>query len=162
MNASAVTETIDRFEQLGIAVFPGIYGKKGTYIKGWPSMSVPDAIATTRAEARAHAGRINLAARTGPAVDGTCYLVVDIDDADNAVEARRRTLEVLGEHVACIVRTSRGQHFWIRVADPMLTGAGPFGDVLCVNAKGLGHLANLPPSLHPSGRHYEWEAVQHG
>ena len=55
--------TLRLFEGAGIAVFPARRGTKGTYVPGWPEMTVAGALSLTRAEL--DRGRINLAARTG-------------------------------------------------------------------------------------------------
>jgi hypothetical protein len=159
---SAALQSIALFQALGIAIFPGRYGQKGTYIKGWPVMPAAEAWEITRQELRKH-GRINLAARTGPATDGNFYMVLDTDNTESI--ARLPLLrEAYGDSIVAIVRTGplhdgrdgRGLHVWVRVPQPVINAKSTAGEVLCVDRNGKGHLANVPPSRHPSGTPYEW------
>jgi hypothetical protein len=159
---SAALDTLARFEALGIAVFPGYCGRKGTYVKGWSTMPATEAWQRTREDLRRNVS-LNLAARTGQAEDGSFYAVFDNDQ--HYPEASLGLFqEAYGDSLIAVVRTGphhdghpgRGLHIWVRVSEPVLNGHSPKGDIFCVNNLGRGHLANLPPSRHPSGITYEW------
>jgi hypothetical protein len=123
--------------------------RKGSYVAGWPTMSAGDAIARTRQDL-AHA-RIGLAGRTG---DGVA--VFDLDAKDGVVPSEMLPVlrRLVGPAVIAIVRTSRGFHMWLRVAESVGNGFCSFigGEIFSDP-----HLAMLPPSLHPSGHQYTWE-----
>jgi len=145
--------TLRLFEGAGIAVFPARRGSKGTYVTGWPDMSVANAICLTRAELRR--GRINLAGRTG---NGSA--VIDLDDKDGADPREILTLLLrrLGSAVFAVVRTRRGFHIWIRVQEAVGNGYCSFvgGEIFSAP-----HLAMLPPSDHPDGGEYTWVIEPH-
>jgi hypothetical protein len=154
--------TLDTFEQLGIAVFPAAPGTKGTKVNGWPAMPASHAIALSRTAARRNGGRVNLAARTGPASDGQVYAALDVDlgrspyEGGHPLESAR---EAFGEGLVAAVKTPRGIHIWVRTSSAFGNLYGVGGEIFCVNNRGRGHLLNLPPSMHPSGVLYSWYEV---
>lgn len=146
-----IAKTLQFFEQLGIAVFPGKYGQKGTFVSGWPRMPAHAAIARTRQEVVRRAGRLNLAARTGPTANGTIYAVIDLDNGDPDA-ALSGLLKRLGDAAIAVARTGpvhddpesgrRGIHIWVAAAKGVRTGVSSAigGDVLCLDRNGHGHL----------------------
>jgi Bifunctional DNA primase/polymerase, N-terminal len=141
--------TIRLLERAGIATFPSKMGRKGSYVTGWPTMAAVDAIALTRQELAKK--RIGLAGRTGNRV-----AVCDLDaksgvDPKEMLHVLRR---LLGPAIIAIVRTGRGFHIWLQVAESVGNGFCSFiGGEIFSDA----HLAMLPPSPHPSGHQYAWE-----
>jgi hypothetical protein len=145
--------TIRLFEGAGIAVFPARRRTKGTYVPGWPEMTVAGALSLTRAEL--DRGRINLAGRTG---DG--WAAIDLDDKNGAEpeDMLALLLRQLGSAVLAVVRTQRGFHIWVRVREAAGNGYCSFigGEIFSGP-----HLAMLPPSVHPEGREYAWVIEPH-
>lgn len=133
-------------QKLGIAVFPSRLGRKGTWVKGWPTMPAKEA-AQQLLKAR---GEINLAGRTGGG-----FAVIDLDakgerDPDEVLALVRRKAE---DTIIAIVRTRRGYHIWLRVTTSVGNGyCSALGGEVFSDA----HLAMLPPSVHPEGHVYEW------
>src|SRR5262245_4747454 len=96
--------------------------------------------------------QFNIAFATG---EPSGIFVVDVDGID--AEAELRKLE--GQHGALPptveVITARGRHIWFKMPDaPIRNSAGKLGPGLDIRATGGYVLA--PPSIHPSGRRYEW------
>jgi hypothetical protein len=137
---------IDVLEELGVAVFPQRQGQKGTWVRGWPTVSLADALL----ERLAARGRINLAARAGNGI-----AVLDLDGKDGREPDRQLpdVLSKLGDAVIGVVSTARGFHVWLAVRESVGNGycSALGGDVFSEP-----HLAMLPPSLHPNGHRYEW------
>ncbi len=149
-----VTSTLRSFEGLGIAVFPAKKGTKGTYVAGWPEITVPEAHSLTRAEL--DRGPVNLAARTGHG-----WAVIDLDSKNGAGADQMLALlrQRLGSAVAAVVRTRRGFHIWARVSEAVGNGYCSFigGEIFSGP-----HLTMLPPSIHPEGAEYTWVVEPHG
>lgn len=142
-------ETIAAFQALGIAVLPQKLRRKGSYVAGWPIMPVDQSAATSR-EALRRQGATNLAGRTG---DGKA--VIDLD-GKNGLDAAATLGRIIAEAfwaLICVVRTARGYQIWLRVSESVGNGfcSSIGGDVFSEC-----HLAMLPPSVHPSGKPYEW------
>jgi hypothetical protein len=53
-----------------------------------------------------------------------------------------------------IVETARGRHYYFKVPDAQIRSATAIADGLDI--RGEGGYAVIPPSIHPSGRTYEW------
>ncbi len=140
--------TVDLFRSWGIAIFPGPRREKGTRVQGWPNIDVEEAARLTLRELDQRA--VNIVARTGPNLGA-----IDLDGKNGELpdDALRRLLTLLPEGCP-VVRTARGFHVLFRPARPLGDGPLPsFGAEIFTG----GHLINLPPSLHPSGRLYTWE-----
>ena len=149
-SAARVSQTIvavNLFASLGIAVFPGPYGDKGSRVRGWPRIDAATARAITLAESRRR--DINVVLRTGSEL-----AAIDIDgkygvDAAVALEC---LLAILPEGVA-VYRSLRGFGILFRPKRVFGDGLLPaYGAELFT----AGHLINIPPSRHPSGIDYEW------
>jgi len=140
--------TLQAFEEAGITVFPASLGRKGSYVEGWPSLRMVDALARTRRDLARKP--INLSGRTG---DG--WAVIDLDDKDGARpdEMLPVLCARLQGSIFAIVKTRRGYHIWVRVRESVGNGYCAFigGEVFSGP-----HLAMLPPSKHPDGGEYEW------
>lgn len=140
--------TIATFERSGIAVFPAGWRRKGSYVQDWPKMALDEAVATTRRDLKK---LINVAGRSG---NGVAVFDLDAKNAVDPDEMRHVLVRLIGPAIIAIVRTSRGFHLWVQVAESVGNGFCSFigGEILSEP-----HLAMLPPSMHPSGQPYAWE-----
>ena len=94
----------------------------------------------------------NLAIATG-AVSG--IFVVDIDGLDAEVELRRLEAEHGGFPSTVEVITARGRHVYFRSPEtPVRNSAGKIA--AGIDVRGDGGYVLAPPSIHPTGRPYEW------
>ena len=94
----------------------------------------------------------NLAIATG-AVSG--IFVVDIDGLDAEVELRRLEAEHGGFPSTVEVITARGRHVYFRSPEaPVRNSAGKIA--AGIDVRGDGGYILAPPSIHPTGRRYEW------
>ncbi|MBE7444686.1 MAG: bifunctional DNA primase/polymerase [Planctomycetia bacterium] len=90
----------------------------------------------------------------GIVTGGKSGLVVIDVDGDEGFEAlgKERVKDLQNESVPC-VRTGRGFHYYFKSATPIKTKQG---FVHKVDIKADGGYVVAPPSLHISGRRYEW------
>ena len=96
--------------------------------------------------------QFNLAIATG-AVSG--IFVVDVDGLDAEVELRRLEAEH-GEFPSTVEAiTARGRHVYFRSPEiPVRNSASKIAPG--IDVRGDGGYVLAPPSIHPSGRRYEW------
>ena len=140
------------YAKKGIAVFPCAVGGKLPLTEHGCKDACTDANQITewwRAEPQA-----NIGVATGKASN---IFAVDVDGFDGECELRR--LE--REHAAALPSTvesitGRGRHLFFKMPldTDVRNSAGKLGDGLDV--RGSGGFCILPPSIHPSGRRYEW------
>ena len=96
--------------------------------------------------------QFNLAIATG-AVSG--IFVVDIDGLDAEVELRRLEAEHGGFPSTVEAITARGRHVYFRSPEtPVRNSASKIAPG--IDVRGDGGYVLAPPSIHPSGRRYEW------
>jgi Bifunctional DNA primase/polymerase, N-terminal/Primase C terminal 1 (PriCT-1) len=95
----------------------------------------------------------NLAVATGTASD---IFVLDIDGLDAEIELRRLEKEhgTLPSSVESI--TARGRHVWFRYSTDVLVPNSTGKIAPGCDIRGNGGYVLAPPSIHPSGRRYEW------
>jgi hypothetical protein len=139
--------TIDAFAESGIAVFPSQFGKKGSWVKGWPTMPIAESVEISRTALRRQ--MINIAGRTGSG-----FAVLDLDAKTGSPDDIMPVLrDVLEDAMVAVVKTARGFHLWVRVEEEVGNGycAAIGGEIFSEP-----HLAMLPPSQHPDGPMYEW------
>lgn len=133
-------EFLALYARLGFATTPLRPREKRPLRRGW---RVPDARAWDDAPAGANIGVL-----TGAASGGLVVLDFDYEDGPFDVlglrprELARQTL---------VVRTSRGWHAYFR-ADDLRTRSPRLG----LDVRGEGAMVVAPPSIHPSGRLYEF------
>jgi hypothetical protein len=96
--------------------------------------------------------QFNLAIATG-AVSG--IFVVDIDGLDAEVELRRLEAEYGGFLSTVEVLTARGRHVYFRSPE-ILVRSSASKIAPGIDVRGDGGYVLAPPSIHPSGRRYEW------
>jgi hypothetical protein len=81
--------------------------------------------------------------------------VVDVDGIDAESELRKLEAQHGALPPTVEVITARGRHVWFKMPDaPIRNSAGKLGPGLDIRATGGYVLA--PPSIHPTGRRYEW------
>ena len=96
--------------------------------------------------------RFNIAIATG-AVSG--IFVIDVDGLDAEVELRRLEAEHGGLPSTVEVITARGRHVYFRSPEvPVRNSASKIAPG--IDVRGDGGYVLAPPSIHPSGRRYEW------
>ena len=96
--------------------------------------------------------QFNLAIATG-AVSG--IFVVDVDGLDAEVELRRLEAEYGGLPSTVEAITARGRHVYFRSPEiPVRNSASKIAPG--IDVRGDGGYVLAPPSIHPSGRRYEW------
>src|SRR3974390_2224924 len=96
--------------------------------------------------------QFNLAVATG-AVSG--IFVVDIDGLDAEVVLRRLEAEHGGLPSTVEVITARGRHVYFRLPEMLVRNS--VGKIAPgIDVRGDGGYVLAPPSIHPSGRRYEW------
>lgn len=176
-------DEIARWQGLGVAVLPGPRGQKGPRQKDWPSIPHAEAWRLSRVVA---VSETNLCVRTGATEDGLHHLAaIDLDGKclcghDHAVHADgagtcspsvglcicssyegtspdaalEQLLSILPPDVA-ISKTNRGYHLLFWAQRPL-----PNGKIAHLSADLFGGATpaalQIPPSIHPSGRTYEW------
>ena len=94
----------------------------------------------------------NIGMATG---EPSVIFVIDVDGVD--AEAKLRKLEAQHGALPATVEviTARGRHIWFKMPDaPIRNSAGKLGPGLDLRATG-GYVL-VPPSIHPTGRRYEW------
>ena len=81
--------------------------------------------------------------------------VVDVDGVDAESELRKLEAQLGALPATVEVITARGRHIYFKMPDaPIRNSAGKLGPGLDIRATGGYVLA--PPSIHPTGRRYEW------
>ena len=96
--------------------------------------------------------QFNLAIATG-AISG--IFVVDVDGLDAEVELRRLEAEHGGLPSTVEAITARGRHVYFRSPEiPVRNSASKIAPG--IDVRGDGGYVLAPPSIHPSGRRYEW------
>ena len=96
--------------------------------------------------------QFNLAIATG-AVSG--IFVVDVDGLDAEVELRKLEAEQGGLPGTIEAITARGRHVYFRSPEmPVRNSAGKIAPG--IDVRGDGGYVLAPPSIHPTGRRYEW------
>jgi Bifunctional DNA primase/polymerase, N-terminal/Primase C terminal 1 (PriCT-1) len=81
--------------------------------------------------------------------------VVDVDGIDAESELRKLETQYGALPPTIEVITARGRHAWFKMPDaPIRNSAGKLGPGLDIRATG-GYVL-VPPSVHPTGRRYEW------
>jgi hypothetical protein len=93
----------------------------------------------------------NVAVRTG---NGLVVLDVDGDDGAESLRALERRHGELPPTVS-VVTGGGGQHFYFTCSAPVRNSAGRLGSGLDI--RGDGGYVIAPPSVHASGRAYEWD-----
>lgn len=86
---------------------------------------------------------------------GDPFDVLDIDGADG-VPALQDVLGADYRHAGPVARTGKGAHLYFRAVKGASNRAGLFGGK--VDYRGTGGYVVAPPSVHPSGRVYAWDA----
>jgi hypothetical protein len=96
----------------------------------------------------------NVAFATGAPSGGV--IVVDIDGGE--AETALRELEAVHGELPCSVETitARGRHLYLRVPDAMNVRNSVGRVARGIDIRANGGYALTPPSIHPSGRRYEW------
>jgi hypothetical protein len=140
---NAVLAEALRYESRGYSV---VFGAQGTkYPRGrWG-----------RAQAqRATASELRKSFRAG---DVVCIVTGQVSglavldcDSPESVEFWRRQLGAVIDETAS-VKTSRGRHLYFRLHEPLRSAAGSGWDL-----RADGGFVVAPPSIHPSGRRYQW------
>jgi hypothetical protein len=86
---------------------------------------------------------------------GISFFVVDVDGIDAEVELRKLEAQHGALPATVEVITARGRHVWFKMPDATIrNSAGKLAPGLDIRAGGGYVLA--PPSIHPTGRRYEW------
>jgi hypothetical protein len=94
----------------------------------------------------------NIAIATGPA---SGIFVVDVDGLDAEATLRRLEAEHGALPATVEVITARGRHIYFKwPQEPVRNSAGKIG--LHIDVRGDGGYVLSPPSIHPSGRRYNW------
>ena len=140
-----------KYAELGMPVFPlQPRGKEPVTASGCLQATTDSAVIDRWWNA---APDMNVAIATGGA---SGVFVVDVDDEIG--EATIRELERANGALPPTVEslTGRGRHIWFRLGehDPVRNSAGRIGSGVDIRANG-GYVV-APPSVHPSGRKYEW------
>ena len=140
-----------KYAELGMPVFPlQPRGKAPATASGCLQATTDTAVIGRWWDA---APDMNVAIATGGA---SGVFVVDVDDEIG--EATIRELERANGALPSTVEslTGRGRHIWFRLGehDPVRNSAGKIGPG--VDIRGNGGYVVAPPSVHPTGRKYEW------
>src|SRR5262249_39116947 len=99
-----------------------------------------------------HDAQFNVAIATGTA---SGIFAVDVDGVDAEAEPRRRALPHGAPPPTVQVTPGRGRHVYFRMPTTDIRNpTGKLGPGLDIRATGGYVLA--PPSIHPTGRRYEW------
>jgi hypothetical protein len=153
--AAAVTiHEVERLAERGWALFPCAPRAKTPLLKGWPTAASSD-LAAIRKWAAKYPG-CNWAAVTGE-ISGA--FVLDVDG-----EKGRKSLATLESHygplpatlVSLTGRLDGGEHRWFNwpTGSEIRCSASKLGEGLDVRATG-GYVI-IPPSIHETGRPYQW------
>lgn len=94
-------------------------------------------------------------------VPGAGRVVLDLDGADGAEALRALERDHAPLPATACARTGRGRHLWLRSPIDVRSSAGRLGPGIDVRAGVTGYVV-APPSIHPSGRRYEWSRSQRG
>lgn len=137
------------YAALGLPVFPCRPGEKRPLIAGWPEKATTDAAQvrswwSDRPDA-------NVAVATGPA---SGFFVLDVDDEGSLIALEREHGSLPGLYPQSW--TGRGWQAFFRCPGgrTIRNSAGKLGPGL--DTRGQGGYVVLPPSIHPSGKRYEW------
>jgi hypothetical protein len=99
-----------------------------------------------------HDPQLNIGIATG---EPSGFFVVDVDGIDAEAELRKLEAQHGALPATVEVITARGRHMWFKMPNaPIRNSAGKLGPGLDIRATGGYVLA--PPSVHPTGRRYEW------
>ena len=159
MNTAAITQEIERLAQRGLRLLPCAVQGKRPLLDNWPTLASSDLVTIQGWEAE-HPG-CNWGVATGPA---SGVFVLDVDGKAGraslaALEAECGPLPVTLKSVTG--RQDGGEHRWFKYpADREVRGrVGKLGTGLDI--RGAGGLVIVPPSVHKSGRPYQWDAPQY-
>ena len=95
----------------------------------------------------------NLAVATGAA---SSVFVLDIDGLDAEAELTKLEKDHGGLPPSVESLTARGRHVWFRYPTDVLVPNSAGKIAPGCDIRGNGGYVLAPPSIHPSGRHYEW------
>ena len=137
-----------RYVDLGLSVIPVIYREKKPALNWKPYQDRRP----TQGELREwfHNGQAQNVAVVCGQVSGN-LVVVDFDSPEAYSRFFEGNAEL--ERETPVVRTARGFHVWLRTAEPIRSFVIPD---LSVDVIAEGKFVLVPPSIHPSGHHYEF------
>jgi len=137
-----------RYVDLGLSVIPVIYREKKPALNWKPYQDRRP----TQGELREwfHNGEAQNVAVVCGQVSGN-LVVVDFDSPEAYSRFFEGNAEL--ERETPVVRTARGFHVWLRTAEPIRSFVIPD---LSVDVIAEAKFVLVPPSIHPSGRHYEF------
>ena len=143
-----------KYAALGLKVFPCAAKKKIPSHKGWQQEATKDLAKIDELFGQDPEGNIGIA--TG---SGSSLIVIDIDnhnDVDGIGNLREWELHngKLPE-TATVITGSGGYHYYYRT-DKCIKGATGVLDGVDIRAEG--NLIVAPPSIHPNGNPYQWDA----
>lgn len=136
-----------------LPIFPLIPRKKNPLIKAWQTRA-------TMAEDTVRAWWTQWPdANIGLPTKGFC--VIDLDEHEAGASGRESLHELEREHgelpdTWIVLTPSGGEHWYFKCDDPNLTTGAKIAPGIDYRANG--GLIVLPPSIHPNGGRYEWEA----
>lgn len=143
------------YGRLGFRVFPLKPGGKEPQVRGWNNV------------ASKHEGTIrrlwgkwpnaNIGIMTGQA---SGFFVVDVDDRNGGFDTLDQLIEKHGSlPITAKQITGNGEHHLFKCNGPVKTRNNALGNG--IDIKGDGGYIVAAPSLHPSGKHYQWAVQPH-
>jgi Bifunctional DNA primase/polymerase, N-terminal len=157
--ATSTLAAVRRLVEHGLGVTPLGPGSKIPVLKDWPSRAITKALGGEALEA-ALTRAFNNGAGIGAVWGAPSSDLVDID-LDHAI-AVQLALHLLPA-TRCYGRKSRPMSHWlyrcpgVKTLKLRITGHAIAGiDGMLVELKAAGQQSAVPPSVHPSGEHYQW------
>lgn len=143
-----------KYAALGLAVFPCQERGKRPQYASWQTAATtdPEAIKTiwTRNP------QFNIGIATGKPSNGLIVVDIDNHDADGAASLREwETQNGKLPETATVLTGSGGVHYYYRTTETLKGRAGVLPGV---DIRADGNLIIAPPSIHPNGNKYEWDA----
>lgn len=150
-----------RYGRLNLRTFPIAAGTKKPHVAEWPEIATADPAQIRKWWKRWSTAGIG-AACGDELAPGRFLTVLDIDEhdpAESGTEALRDLETELGSlpDTVTVLTPTGGKHLYFTTPVAVSNGAGsnlPAG----IDVRGRGGYVVLPPSIHPNGGVYEWEA----
>lgn len=134
----------------GWRLFPVAQRAKVPLVKNWPSLATADA-KTIQNWSEQHPS-CNWGLACGP---GSGVIVLDVDGDSGKAGLQGLVAQYGPLPTTLTARTGNGEHLYFRAADSNIRNStGKLGEGLDV--RGEGGYVLVPPSVHPSGRLYQW------
>jgi hypothetical protein len=146
--ADSVLFFAERYAEMGMSVIPVIYGDKKPAVR-WEAYQTRSPTQDELLQWFGNGQARNIGVVCGK-VSGN-LLVIDFDSPEAYSRFFEGNAEL--ERETPIVRTARGFHVWLRTAEPIRSFV--ISD-LSVDVIAEAKFVLVPPSIHPSGHHYEF------